>query len=334
MAAERQVSSDDTLERAIVATKQTHLPKSPSASELLSRLPDQTIAGPVWPTTRRARRQSLRDVGPTVAKYVMAVALVVVAASFLLNTPTRSALAQVIANAKSNRLVRCQLETLARVKMKVHLDKEAEYVDASSKEIVYFDLMAPRFRVERVDRTLNDTVDSQWTIIQDNLTNRVLITRSLELAITENDTNDAKQLQCIAMFRESGNAGKVARIYHTSDEGVRSFFHGKSERTLLVMLDQLQDQENIVAVADQLDGQPVEKFVFEDGDQTITLWADSQSQLPIRVEEKRRNPYADAKSYIWTYTDFLWKHEGVDLEQLFSTEPPVGYVVEDHRDTP
>ena len=334
MTAERRCSIDDTLERAIVAAKQSHLPDSPNASELLSSLPDQAIAGATWPTPGRKGRWVLREVGPVVAKYATAVALVVVSGLFLLSTPTQSALAQVIANAKGNRLVCCQLETLAKVKMKVHADREAEYVDARSKETVFFDLVAPRLRIERVERTLNDTVDSQWTIIQDNLTNRVLITSSQKLAVTEKDTKDADQLKGIALFRESGGEGKVARIFHTSDKGVKPFLHKNSQRTLLGILDHLQTQSDIVPVSDEVDGQPADKFVFEDGDQIITLWSDSQSHLPVRIEEQRRNPHAKAKWYKWTYSDFQWKHDGVDLEQLFSTEPPVGYDVEDHIAAP
>ena len=330
MTTEQQGAFNERLDRAIVAANQMPLGAIPDVNEMLSRLPSQTSSeSAVSPnaTTGLRRRRSFV---PTVAKLAVASAAAVFAALLVLNSPSQSAVAQVIAKVKSHRFVRCELQTSAKVKMKVQADREAEFVDADSYETVYFDLVSPRFRVDRIERTLNNTVDSQWSYIQDNQTNRVLVSSSIELAISERETDDPTQLMLIAEFRESGMEGKIARIFDLNDEGVKPFLHRNSERPLLEMLDQLQAQSDIDAVVDEINGERADKYTFEDGDDSITLWVDSQSQLPVRIEELRHNPHADAEFYKWTYSDFQWDDDDLDLELQFSTEPPEGYKVEDH----
>ncbi|MDA8563118.1 hypothetical protein N9L06_01565 [Mariniblastus sp.] len=334
MNTERTAGAEDRLEKAIDAISRMRLPESPDASEMLSLLPDDAIPRATHSTRGIAKSQKLYVIDMTFVKFASAAALVLIAALFMLNSPPRSAIAQVIANVKSHRLVRCQLETLARVKFKWRSDTEAEYVDTDSNETVYFDLVSSRFRVERVEQTCNDTVDSQWIRIQDNVANRVLLTSSIELTVTEKDTNDPHKLKGIALFRESKLEGKVAKILNVKDSDVKPFLDANSDWTLLEILDQLQVQLDIDAVADEVDGQPADKFVFKDGDQTITLWVHLQSRLPLRIEELRLHPYENAKWKKWTYTDFQWDDDNVVPDQLFSTEPPVGYVVEDHTDAP
>ena len=325
--------SDEILETAIMTVRTTHLPETPSTRELLSRLPGQTYTDDSQSTITQPILRPFH-VRPTVLKYGAALAFVVVAAFFLPSASTPSALAEVVANARNHRLVQCRLETLARVKMKLRADREAEYVDARSDEIVYFDLVNPRFRVDRRERTLNGTVDSQWIIVQDNQKNRMLITSSMRLAVEEKDTKDPDQLNGIAAFRESGGNKKVARIFRANDGKAKPFLHQNSKKTLLEILDHLQVQNDVDAVADEIDDRPADRFVFKNGNQTITMWADSESKLPVRIEEQQSNVIPDRKFTKWTYTDFEWDKKGADMNQLFSTKPPTGYVVEDHLAKP
>ena len=96
-----------------------------------------------------------------------------------------TALAEVLKATNSHNIVRYQLTTSAEVKMQVAADRGEEFVPATSLDTVYVDLTAPRFRVERRGKTLNDTVQSDWVTVQDSRKNRTLVTSSQALIVTK-----------------------------------------------------------------------------------------------------------------------------------------------------
>ena len=54
-------------------------------------------------------------------------------------------------------------------------NRPEQFVPSTSQEVVYFDLTSPRFRVERHEKTLNNTVQSDWVTVQDNKQDRTLV---------------------------------------------------------------------------------------------------------------------------------------------------------------
>ena len=205
-----------------------------------------------------------------------------------------------------------------------------DHSEATSDEIVYVDLKTPRFRVERHEVTLNQTVQSDWIEIQDNQKGLVLVTSSLELIVTEKETQDVNQLKAIRVFRASGHGGKKARLLRVPDAvGFRPFTFEKSDKTFLEILRALESHKDIVSTKDTLNGQEVRKYRLAQNDVTLVLWVDVMTKLPVRIEQEVRNPNPNFTSCKWIYEDFGWDANGRSLDELFDTKPPEGYTLED-----
>ena len=63
---------------------------------------------------------------------------------------------------------------------------------------------------------------------------------------------------------------------------------------------------------------------------TTTLWVDAKTNLPVRIEQEAVNPKPNVRRWKWTYSGFEWDVIATNFDELFSTEPPVGYTLEDH----
>jgi len=61
---------------------------------------------------------------------------------------------------------------------------------------------------------------------------------------------------------------------------------------------------------------------------------DPLTKLPLRIESEISHPALEISRSSWIYTEFEWDPKASDPTQLFSTEPPPGYAVEDHTNDP
>jgi hypothetical protein len=76
------------------------------------------------------------------------------------------------------------------------------------------------------------------------------------------------------------------------------------------------------------------KYRLQEADKTTSLWVDPRTKLPLRIECEMLHTTPEIARETWTYTDFEWDPRVSDPAQLFSTEPPPGYAVEDHTIDP
>lgn len=267
--------------------------------------------------------------------FTSAAAVIVISAVgwWALLPTTAAALAEVLEATNSYRIVRYQLNTFAEVKMRLSADRGEEFVPATSLDTVYFDLTAPRFRVERREKTLNDTVQSDWVTIQDSRKNRTLVTSSQALIVTKEDTIDPDQLKMIEMFEESGQAGKVARLVRVGGDGLIPFTNVKTDKTFLEILADFQERADIKATDGKVDGQETRKYELSEPGMTTTLWVDVKSKLPIRIEQEAVNPKPNVRRWKWIYSGFEWDVNVPNPDELFSTDPPTGYTLEDHTNS-
>ena len=248
----------------------------------------------------------------------------------VLGSSASIAMAEVIKAATNHKIVRYKLTTIAQIKMKVRADEEAKFVPAESEDIVFCDLSSPRRRVERHEITLNDTVQSDWVTIQDNKLGKTLVMSSLALKVDEKDAKNSDQVKTIRMFTKSGDAGKKARLFFNSDEGLIPFTNVKSDNTFLEILATLQDNPNTAATKDSLDGRSARKYELIDQGAKTTVWVDAQTALPIRIEQELTNPRPNVAQWKWVFTDFAWDVDVEHLDSFFSTTPPSDYTLEDH----
>ncbi len=105
----------------------------------------------------------------------------------------------------------------------------------------------------------------------------------------------------------------------------------KQRHDPLEQIRKLQETDGGFAGTEQLDGQLTNVFQIKQQDRTITIWADAQTNLPIRVEiiTTAKTATAPSQRTSMILSDFVW---GADLpEELFALTPPEGYVPEWQR---
>jgi hypothetical protein len=260
-----------------------------------------------------------------------AAAVVLLAVGLLiLGSPASLAIADIIEAATNHKIVRYQVQTTADIRMNVAANRDEEFVPATNHEVVYFDLTSPRFRIERHEQTLNDTVQSDWVIVQNNQLDRTLVTSSLALIVGEEQAKDDDQIKMIRLFQNSGHAGKKARLFRISDEGVIPFTNMKSDKTFLEVLRSFQHQEDIVSASETIEGQDTIKYQLDSKEGTSILWVNVKSKLPVRLEVELLNPRPNVRRWKWIYTDFEWDVGVGNINEFFSTTPPADYTLEDH----
>jgi hypothetical protein len=311
---------EDRLDKAISAIQEMPVPQSPGARALVAALPTPA-ADPnhsVSPS-HSMRSYFMRRVIPLSA---MAAGMLLAVWSLTLNSTASSALAQVIEAATKHKVVRCRFQTSAEIKAKLRADGEEEFVDASSDEVVYFDLALPRIRVERREKTINDAVQSDWVTVQDNREDRLLVTSSIQVIGDDENTK--------ALVGE--HVGKTARLFRVTydDQSFVPFTQVKSDKTLLEILREMQSSKAVLATKEQLDGREVSKYRLDEPKRTVIVWVDQDSKLPVRIEQELLEPRPNVRRVTWTYTNFEWDADAAKRDELFSTTPPPGYRVEDH----
>jgi len=313
---------NEMLDRAIEALRRMPVPHSPGAQHFVAQLPPQstTAVQRNHSASRNLRSFLMRRIIPFTG--VAAVTLLAIG-WVILNSTASTALARVIEATTKYKVVRYRLETSAEF-----IKDDGLTLNAQSDEVVYFDLRSPRFRIERHDRTANDTVQSDWVTVQDNQADRMLVLSSLTLLVNEKDA-DETQDGIIKEIKNSGHLGKKARLFRISDKGIIPFTNMKTDKTFLEILRKLQSHKDIASQKDTLAGQDVTKYRLTEGGTTLILWVDAKTKLPVRIEQEVLNPSRDIKRWNWIYSEFEWDPEIENLDELFSLKPPAGYTLED-----
>jgi len=268
-------------------------------------------------------------------------AIAITATWLLVNTTTPVALAQVIESTLKHRLVKYKIQNRAEVRD----DLKARYVgDATNEYAMYSDLTMPRMRLEKSrESTLNGVAEQSWDEILDYGADRWLSLYRFDLILSETDTTDEKQKQAIRMLLADksgpGVHQRLAKLFRaplpnkaSTATNFKPYSDMGKEQSFLQTLRTLQTNNATVSSKEMLYGQEATKYRLKEGGWTSTVWVDVSSKLPIRIEydlvgETAGKMFASRK---WTYTDFEWDPTVDNIDALFSTTAPQGYVLENH----
>jgi hypothetical protein len=101
---------------------------------------------------------------------------------------------------------------------------------------------------------------------------------------------------------------------------------------------EFEHHKGVTRREDALGGLATIKYRFEADNETSTLWVDARTKLPVRMEQELGNPTPDVLRNRLVWTDFEWDPELPKgcrtLDELFATQPPVGYRVNDQTNLP
>ena len=182
---------------------------------------------------------------------------------------------------------------------------------------------------------MNNVLEYESVMVQDNQKDRFLKLIS-HVQVVDEAHADAKQKLVIRLVKERGLVKKQAFLYRlTRDDGqpfnLDDLIKG---RPLLESLRELRDHKGTTSTRDRLDGQNMLKYHLKEGNVANRLWVDPKTRLPVRIETVTDHPTPDCSKAVATYSGFEWDPQVAIVERLFSTDPPAGYEVEDHTNTP
>jgi hypothetical protein len=116
-------------------------------------------------------------------------------------------------------------------------------------------------------------------------------------------------------------------------KAARLGFAPKDYKSLLCCLEEFQQKKGVTCAKCDLDGQPTVKYRHVEDKQSIILWVDAKTKLPLRLEQEFTDPTPDITRRALIWTDFSWDpqlpHGFTSLDELFSTRPPHGYALDD-----
>lgn len=320
MHSETTSPNSDSLDQTLADLRCTPIPEPPPAELFLARLPivsSTSIAASVGrPRSARTSNGLRRSLRYTSA----AIALSMLVGWLVLSWPRGDVLAQAIAATEKSDIARCKFVTTA------HSDVVVGGL-AQSTETIYFDLKAPRWRIEMQNAWIMNSGSQKWVTVQDNRADRILTTSDVELTIDES-TADEKLRQLINDAKSKGLLGKRAKLGRITGQGMFPFTHAKTDKSFLDMLRDFQNRKNVASVQDTLDGRSTMKYRLEEPDRASTLWIDLETKRPVRIEEERPNKGQKLTDYKWTLSEFEWDVKDL-TGQLFSVRPPAGYTLED-----
>ncbi len=285
----------DALEEAIAAFRRMPVPERPADDDLLARLTAGQETRTVPIPRPSARKVSLRAVISCVAAAAILLAFL---GWFLFNPGDSVALAEVLRTAEQHRLVRYKQKQLTDP------DHKGSVVPDRT---VLADLRA--FRIRSESRVRDRNLETVVVAIQNAATNRALVLN------TDTDLSTGKAVV------------KVAVVEKMVRDDLKPLGGLKPYRPLLDHLRELEKHKDTTTAKDTLDGREVVKYRLEDDGQSLIVWVDPKTKLPVRMEYAAT--YPDGVRYRFAFTDFEWDPEVKDVEQLFSTEPPEGYAVRD-----
>jgi len=323
----KSIHPDDPLEDVVTAFRGMPIPDRPPDEVVLVRLERAQEVSKTKTLVFVSTRPIWRFLMLPTIRYATAVAIAFILAGWLVLSPSRTlALAEVIKAAEQHKLVRFQSRQTVD-------DRQTDRA-AAGMRTVYVDLVAPRVREEERHKTFNEILDFRYVAVYDYRLDRFLALVSHEQVLSKEQAKDEFTKQLVGMAEERGLAKKKATLSHiartrTDNIPPMSLF-GKGQG-FLDSLRELQANTRTLATRETLDGREVDKFHLKVEDTTASLWVDPRTKLPVRMEIEMINPTQRISRNEWVYTGFEWDPQVPDVESLFSTEPPRGYFLEDHR---
>jgi len=125
--------------------------------------------------------------------------------------------------------------------------------------------------------------------------------------------------------------GKHHLTSNSRQKTARLDFAPKGYKSLLCCLEEFQQKRGVTSERTDLDGRRAVKYCHVNGRQTITLWVDAQTKLPLRLDQESIDSDSSRSTLVWT--DFAWDPDLPQpfrsWDELFSTRPPHGYTLDD-----
>ena len=107
----------------------------------------------------------------------------------------------------------------------------------------------------------------------------------------------------------------------------------KDYQSFCCSLQEFEHHQGVTQAKDKLGDLAAVKYRFEEDNETSSLWVDAKTKLPIRMEQERTYPRPEITRTRFVWTDFEWDPDlpkGFrSLDEIFSTQPPEGYSVND-----
>ena len=287
-------AGSDVLDQAIASFRR--MPVS-------DRPPDQSIVELLASHGRSERHfwndRTLRPIlGSRVFPYAAAAAAALAVTIWLLVNPSPSvALAGVIRSVERHQVVRYHQHEVALTRN----------VPVAPDRTVIADLR--QFRIRSESRVRVGTIESVSVAIQDAKKDRTLHVD------TDTETQTGQPIVRVALLE------KVLR------DDFKPLCDLRPLRPLLDELHDLKGHRQTTVSRDTLDGRPTLKYALQDEDRSITAWVDPETNLPIRMENEQTAP--DGSRYRFIFSDFQWDPPVGNLDEVFSVEPPKGYVFRD-----
>ena len=312
----------DPLDAAFAAIRRSPVPERPSDDALLAQLNSSGTKMPDKPVSPFTRRNLMR-----VTIWSTAATLLVASCTLFLFTGSAPvALADVIKAAKKHKLVKYKMTQTDET-------KEGSSVEPLV-QTAYADLEAPRSRIVAwTPGHLSGAIDFESVYVRDATRN--VLMHVITETITEKGKTDPKLIEILKVFEKIGVPRKTATLNVAYGDFTPAT--EKQDKSILDNLSAFEKHKDAVARKSKLSGKDVLKYRIEEEHKTTTLWVDSKTKLPVRVESELTDPkilHPTVNKMKFVMSDFEWdpKVKGFDkIDELFSTTPPKGYKVEDLR---
>ena len=111
---------------------------------------------------------------------------------------------------------------------------------------------------------------------------------------------------------------------------VVKFPRGKDQFGFLAVIEQLENDRATTSARERLDGLDVVVYRLEKEGVKSTIWVDTKTKLPVRMEMERLRVQAEKVGGMkqkTTMTHFVWDPPIENPDKFFSVEPPPGYEV-------
>jgi hypothetical protein len=291
---------DDPLEEAVNAFRQLTVPDRPPDAGVLARLgtaPGETT--PVVPVSASPKWRFLMRlaVPSAIALLLLGGGVLVV----LTNTPSPT-LADVVKAAQKYKLVKYK---------QVQTTDSKDHVGAMTESTVYADLKALRFRIESLNRFQDP--DDRTNFIE-------------EVNVSVQDVPKGRHL-----MTNTHPGGKVRPP--RKDAWLGRAGGAENRKSFLENLQEFQQKKGVTKLKDKLGGVETIRYRLEEDKQTVSIWVDAKTKLPVRMEQEFTDPTPDITRNRFVWTDFEWDPKlpkgFKNLDALFDTTPPEGYALTD-----
>src|SRR5262249_14177822 len=127
---------------------------------------------------------------------------------------------------------------------------------------------------------------------------------------------------------------RVRQLATNADEKTaRLALTPKDFKSFCCSLEEFEQKKGVSRAREMLGGLATVRYRFTEDSRTSSLWIDARTRLPVRMEEELATSRPTTVGTRFVSTDFEWdpalpKGFG-DIDELFSTQPPEGYALDD-----